>query len=507
MARTSSSLQNNFPLFIAKHQLAILGVFTCLSLAIFLAVGFAANKKLGFPLDDSWIHQTYARNLAENGEWAFVTGEPSAGSTSPLWVALLAIGYFLRVPYFIWTFGLGFLILWSLALVVTRVFRRLFPKIPLLPLFAGLLFVFEWHLVWAAASGMETLLFGVLSVALFAWLLDPNTKDKPTSFWLAAGAIAGLTVWVRPEGLTLLLPLSLAILSAKIADQKKLAPLIAIGIGFLLLFLPYLAFNYSLSGSIWPNTFYAKQAEALEVLVLPISVRLGQVAYQLFVGVGLLLLPGAIYLLVAAIRKRDWFPVIWASWVLAYLLILAIRLPLSVQHGRYAMPVMPIFFLLGLMGLASAVPTSSGKWFLYLSAAWKQGTAILLLGMFALAAPAYATDVSFIETEMVTVADWLRANTPPDALIASHDIGAIGFFSDRRVLDLAGLVTPEVIPFLHDEDRLAEYLDTQNADFLVSFVTWYPQLIQRSELVFQTHGTTSTSLGGENMAVYRWFNE
>jgi hypothetical protein len=40
---------------------------------------------LGLPLDDAWIHQTYARSLADRGEWAFQAGEPSAGSTSPLW--------------------------------------------------------------------------------------------------------------------------------------------------------------------------------------------------------------------------------------------------------------------------------------------------------------------------------------------------------------------------------------------------------------------------------------
>ncbi len=38
----------------------------------------------GFPLDDAWIHQVYARNLALHGQWAFVLGQPSAGSTSPL---------------------------------------------------------------------------------------------------------------------------------------------------------------------------------------------------------------------------------------------------------------------------------------------------------------------------------------------------------------------------------------------------------------------------------------
>ena len=37
----------------------------------------------GFPLDDAWIHQVYARNLGTRGEFAFFPGEPSAGSTSP----------------------------------------------------------------------------------------------------------------------------------------------------------------------------------------------------------------------------------------------------------------------------------------------------------------------------------------------------------------------------------------------------------------------------------------
>jgi hypothetical protein len=47
-----------------------------------LAYALAANG--GFPLDDSWIHQVYGRNLAQTGQWAFVPGVPSAASTSPL---------------------------------------------------------------------------------------------------------------------------------------------------------------------------------------------------------------------------------------------------------------------------------------------------------------------------------------------------------------------------------------------------------------------------------------
>src|SRR6185503_92261 len=77
-----------------------------LSAILYLSFSYAGGF-LGFPLDDAWIHQTYARNLGLSGQFAFIPGQPSAGSTSPLWSVLLAIGYFLRIDYRVWTYGLG----------------------------------------------------------------------------------------------------------------------------------------------------------------------------------------------------------------------------------------------------------------------------------------------------------------------------------------------------------------------------------------------------------------
>src|SRR6266404_9991176 len=45
-----------------------------------------------FPLDDSWIHLHFARNLAEGHGFAYNPGVPVAGSTAPLWTLLLAAG-------------------------------------------------------------------------------------------------------------------------------------------------------------------------------------------------------------------------------------------------------------------------------------------------------------------------------------------------------------------------------------------------------------------------------
>ncbi len=44
----------------------------------------------GFPLDDPWIHLQFARNLVSGHGFAFNPGEPSAGSTAPLWTLVLA---------------------------------------------------------------------------------------------------------------------------------------------------------------------------------------------------------------------------------------------------------------------------------------------------------------------------------------------------------------------------------------------------------------------------------
>src|SRR5512141_132863 len=78
---------------------------------LFYIITSALTFRVGFPLDDTWIHLTYARNLAEHGEWAFRLGERSAASTSPFWTFLLGVGYFLKLAPYIWTYFLGWIVL------------------------------------------------------------------------------------------------------------------------------------------------------------------------------------------------------------------------------------------------------------------------------------------------------------------------------------------------------------------------------------------------------------
>jgi hypothetical protein len=74
------------------------------------------------------------------------------------------------------------------------------------------------------------------------------------------------------------------------------------------------------------------------------------------------------------------------------------------------------------------------------------------------------------------------------------------------VLDMAGLVSPQVIPFIRDENRLRSWLDANDTDYLVTFPGWYPTLTGSldGQRVFVTGGPYSPAQGGENMTVYRW---
>ena len=113
MTHESTKLKSNK--ISRRDLLVIAGAVIFISL-IYLLASYFINS-IGFPLDDSWIHQTYARNLALRGEWAFRPGLPSAGSTSPLWSALLAIGFLLHFSPYIWTYFLGALSLFMLAVL------------------------------------------------------------------------------------------------------------------------------------------------------------------------------------------------------------------------------------------------------------------------------------------------------------------------------------------------------------------------------------------------------
>ncbi len=507
--------------WIYRHKMLL--IFSLAAVAVLGYAGVTGLSEPGYPLDDSWIHQTYARNLVETGRWQFGPGLVSNGSTSPLWTLILSAAYLLGLPHLLWSFFLGWLCLaWS-AISAMDLWETLWPEYRSNTILVGLTLVFTWPFVWAAASGMETLLFTALVLQVLRTYVGLNNSSRLGSG--ALGLLCGLVIATRPDGLALVILVVFGMGLKIISRQLKLINfLIYIFFGFLTL-VPYFAFNRTLSGEWWPNTLYAKQAEYAFLWDQPLIIRTSQLmlfslggadsGLRGISGAQLLLIPGLIAATISAIKKditnRQLLQSIALIWAAGHVFIFAWRLPVIYQHGRYLWPVVPIWIIYGFAGWRQLLRMIEGNLLkdervrTLVSFGAKVTFGIMLLIFYILGLQAYITDVAFVNGEMVDVAIWLRNETPENALIAAHDIGAIGYFSEKSLIDLAGLVSPEVIPLLDDEILVEEFVQESGADYLVTAPGWSYDGITKSgsaQLVYSTDFPWTRSQGFNNMAVY-----
>ncbi len=147
---------------------------------------------------------------------------------------------------------------------------------------------------------------------------------------------------------------------------------------------------------------------------------------------------------------------------------------------------------------------STKRWQWILGRSWSAVAGITLLIFLALGARSFALDVGVINSEMVEAAEWVNKNTPEEAIVAAHDIGALGYFGDRQIRDLAGLISPELMPFLWDDEQMAQYLDDEEVDYLYAFIDWYPGLTPGLEIAYKSTGEYADMFGFENTAIYYW---
>lgn len=472
--------------------------------AILTVLGFylfaLALEGPGFPLDDAWIHQTYARHLAEEGRWSFQTGDLSSGSTSPLWTLLLAPGHLLGIPPVVWAAALGSVLLALTAyLTASWLHGSLEARFSGRIWLAGLLVPLEWHLAWAALSGMEILAAGLLAL-VFSYSL---MRREAEAFQL--GLLLGLGVWLRPDLLSLGVAAGWFWIFRQARRPGRWSWAVRFAAGILVLFVPYLGFHWLTTGRPWPSTFYAKQAEYAVLRELPLLRRYFGQLLPPSAGLLAVVLPGLLAWISQKVAGRRWFDLAPLVWALTYIGAFALRLPVTYQHGRYMMPIIPVLLALAVEGgLRWLANLSDSPIRFVLRRAWPAAVVAGGAVFWVLGAQAYARDVAIIETEMVAAAEWVEGNTEENALVAAHDIGALGYYGRRPILDMAGLVSPEVIPILRDERELAALLDRKGAEYLMTFPEWYPALAAGREPVFSTGGEYSPTAGGSNMAVYRW---
>jgi hypothetical protein len=112
--------------------------------------------------------------------------------------------------------------------------------------------------------------------------------------------------------------------------------------------------------------------------------------------------------------------------------------------SRYLVPVLPPVIVLGVLSFdyltAQAARARNALLVAFTVIAVIQSVVIYAL---VIVPPTRAFSRGINEV-LVPMGEWLAEHTEPGAVVACPDIGAIGFVSNRTVLDLGGLVTPEI---------------------------------------------------------------
>lgn len=404
----------------------------------------------GFSLDDSWIHAVIARNLAEGHGYTFNPGESVSGSTAPLYTLLLALLY-RATGNMIWSAKVfGVLCHAAASAVIARAAVALDPPSRGRALLAGALYAASPLLVWGSVSGMEIPLY-LLLVSLGILLYVQGRVLGATALW-------ALGVWVRPDGILLLL---VGLTAPGGARLKRLAVAASIAGGFML-------FNFLVGGIAVPQSVVAKTRLGLTGLGSVWTVIrewgiLWGVPYRSVDDPAhpIVLLP---FMLVGAAALLRRYPVV-SVFPFALPLALGVAAGSSGSHGRYLFPVIPFGILLAIAGLDAVarrvplqrliVPPAALAIILLL---WQGANAVEMSARHAW----NVQNVNQMQRWFGTAAGRITA---PRDVIATNDIGAIGYFSRRRIVDLVGLVSRR--------RSLPENLTIYRPKLVIVYASWF----------------------------------
>ena len=467
--------------------------------SVALPLAFVLMAALAWPLrgyitDDTYIHLQYAHHLAAGDGFVFNTGERVYGSTSPLWVLLIADLMAMGVDGLLASKLLGgaatlaALWLWATLLKQTLGSRWLCALATL-----GWA-AHAWMLRWSL-SGMET----PLAVALVLGGLVAFTSTRP---WGGRSRLASL-LWslaalTRPEcGLLLLLWGALCVLEHGLAAGvrhalARLWPGLALQAGWLVFALLYF-------GSMFPNTLAAKAAggEGWAYTAEQLLRQGAIVATTDGVLLVVLLLGGAQTLwrgMRPAPRPFErWLPALWLVTVPVLYTVRGVPV-----LSRYLMPLLPVLAWLAwrlfdrawltLAAGASAGARAERTARLAVVTGAVVTALVLMQNLWTwqqVVRPQVASFSAGLRASLVPWGHWFAEHTPADAVIAAPDIGALGYLSQRRVVDLAGLVSPAMVPVLREmpqEDAIArfEFARFSRPEYLVDRASRPWDLVERS---------------------------
>lgn len=389
-------------------------------------------QKLPYSPDDTFIYMQYARNISGGHGFSFNAGEPSYGVTSPFWVIILSIPYFAGIDAFWFSKILDLICAAFSVFVFFRLSKIIFiEKTGLFyPLLASSLFTLNiWFIRWSF-TGMETNL-GILMMLLVLYFFF--TKNYSLSFFLC-----GLFFLVRPEGFILFLVILICVLADKQKSfSSKFKNILLCLIFFTISVVPFLIYSKLTFGTFLANTTLGKSTLTLNIHT--ITAQIAEIVKTLAPSSGIEILFGVIFILIGLKRKilKQYLPLI--LWPAGLLLLYVITDADIIS--RYFMIIIPVFTLLAV----KFIEILDSKYSLSISIILF--TVILIISQFSFYKYVKPHTDNFskgVEECLIPIGKWFNENAPPNSRILVNDVGAIGYYSNRYVIDAAALINRDL---------------------------------------------------------------
>ena len=427
-----------------------------LLLAPILLVLYFGYVWQGYQLDDALIYLRYIKNVHEGHGLVYNPGERFNGLTSPFFTFVM-----LLASFFYGNLQLLSVVISALFLLATAYFSaKLFARSRYGELITIILIVsFKY---FYTTIGMETTLFLFLIVSsLYLYKIDSD-------FFVITLALLIIT---RSEGIFLAIPICIDYL----IRYKKIPNLIYLVSGLVIVALPFI-FN---------KWYYG------DFLAVTGSAKIGQ-GKSGFWGYGQIFLQvESLFVFFSNIR-----------WVAYALLALAGLGFILLRNNRIA--ILSLIFVLLLLGFYGLLNIPNYHWYYapfflftlifasfaveWLTLKYWQAKGIVpkILVILALIIPMsfYFKNTMPWESNgrhesYAQIGMWIKANTPPNVSVAMVEVGTVGWYADRHIIDILGLTNPYNADYIAKGDADSWPIHYQPDYILIHNPLWIHETIAK----------------------------
>ena len=429
-------------------------------------------------VDDAFITFRYAQNLIAGNGLVYNPGEWVLGTTTPLYAVLIAaIGSItggIRAPYPEITVVINAIADAISCLIIIRLSTNLGYRR------AGI----AAALIWATAPMSVTFAIGGMETSLFILLMLGTFYMHSNNQPVLAALIGSLSLLTRPDALLFLLSLGLERAYRLFRSRNRHLPLVEIA-SFLVPVVIWSVISWSYYGDPLPRSMAAKaiayhlppEAGVVRLLQHYATPFFSHLAFgSVAIVIGLIIYPSFFMIGWRRIVRKSTH--IWplAIYPILYLLVFSIANPLIFRW--YLTPPLPMYFLgifIGIEGLGRDIQSP-----LPLAICGVLAFGFTLNGW--TLHPDHGRDrpapkMAYIKLEEIyrQVASDLRGQINEEEILASGDIGVLGYYTGARILDTVGLISPESEVFypLPDELYITNYaippdlIHHEHPDFVV----------------------------------------